>query len=60
MHVQLLSISSVSIHICHYDDQLILCDEVPYASLFAGRLVAVMRLDIEFKGGDEGEEEEKE
>jgi hypothetical protein len=51
MDIQLLAISPVSIHIRRDNDELILCDEIPYTALFAGRLVAVMRLDVEFEGG---------
>lgn len=55
MHVQHLSISPIAANNRSHNDELLLGDEIPYAALIAGGLVAGMGLDVELQGGDEGE-----
>jgi hypothetical protein len=57
VHVQCLTITSASTDCRSHNDQLVLCDKVPNASLFARRLVARVGLNVEFKGCNEGQEE---
>ena len=60
MHVQCLAISSASTDSRSDNDKLVLCDKVPNAALFAGRLVTRVSLDVEFQGRDKGQEEGEE
>jgi hypothetical protein len=57
VHVQCLTITPASTDCRSHNDQLVLCDKVPNASLFARRLVARVGLNVEFKGCNEGQEE---
>ena len=60
MHVESLSIAAVPTDCGCNDDELVFGDEVADAAFFARRLVARMGLDVEFEGGDDGEEEGEE
>lgn len=60
MHVQRLAVTPTSADRRSHDDQLVLCDKVPNASLFARRFVARVGLDVEFQGRNKGEEEGEE
>ena len=57
VHVQCLTISSASTDCRSDNNQLVFCDKVPNASLFARRLVARVGLDVEFQSCNEGQEE---
>ena len=57
VHVQSLAITSASTNSRSNNDQLVLCNKVPNASLFARRLVARVGLNVEFKGCNEGQEQ---
>ena len=57
VHVQCLTITPASTDCRSYNDQLVLCDKVPNASLFARRLVARVGLNVEFQSCNEGQEE---
>ena len=57
VHVQCLAITSASTDRRSHNDQLVLCDKVPNASLFACRFVARVGLNVEFEGCNEGQEE---
>ena len=57
MHVQCLTITPASADRRSHNDQLVFCDKVPNASLFARRLVAGVGLDVEFEGCNKGQEE---
>ena len=57
VHVQRLSVTPASADRRSHDDQLVLCDKVPNASLFARRLVAGVGLNVEFQSCNEGQEE---
>lgn len=56
VHVQCLTITPASTNCRSHNDQLVLRDKVPDASLFARRLVARVGLDIEFESCNEGQE----
>jgi hypothetical protein len=57
VHIQCLTITSASADRRSHNDQLVLSDKVPNASLFACRLVARVGLDVEFESCNEGQEE---
>lgn len=57
VHVQCLTITPASTDCRSHNDQLVLCDKVPNASLFARRLVARVGLNVEFQSCNEGQEE---
>lgn len=60
VHVEGLAIASTTTD-CRGDNyQLVFCDEIAYAALFALRLGARTGLDVEFEGGDQGKEEGQE
>lgn len=60
MHVQAHAVAAPTVSDGGDDDQLVLHDEVADASLFAGRLVARVSLDVEFEGVSEGQADEEE
>jgi len=57
VHVQCLAITPASTDCRSHNDQLVLCDKVPNASLLARRLVTRVGLDVEFEGCNKGQEE---
>ena len=57
VHVQCLAISPRPADCGGDDDELVFGDEVAYAALLAGGLVAWVGLDVELEGVDEWEEE---
>jgi hypothetical protein len=61
VHVQCLTITSASADRRSHNNQLVLCDKIPDAALFACGFVAGVGLNVEFKScnkrQEEGEEE---
>jgi hypothetical protein len=60
VHVQCLAIASTSADRGGHNDQLVLCDKIPNAALFACGFVARVGLDVELEGCNERQEEGKE
>ena len=57
MHVDLLSITSVSVQDRRDDHELVLCNKVTDASLILGSVVRRDGVQVEFKGGREGRDD---
>jgi hypothetical protein len=60
VHVQCLAIASASADRRSHNDQLVLCNKIPNAALFARGFVARVGLDVEFQGSNERQEESEE
>jgi hypothetical protein len=60
VHVQCLAIASASADRRGHNDQLVFCDKIPNAALFARGFVARVGLDVEFEGCNERQEEGEE
>lgn len=59
MHINSLSVSSVTVQDGRDNDQLLLGDEVPNASLVPGRLALGDGMEIELEGRGEGNDGEQ-
>ena len=60
MHIERLAITACPAHGRRHDDECVLGDEIPYASLLGRRFVAGVGLNVEFQGRDKGQEEGEE
>jgi hypothetical protein len=60
MHIQHHPIPPIPTDRRRDHHKLAIGDEIPYAALLARRLVALVRLDVEFQGRDEREQEGEE
>lgn len=57
MHVQRLAIAFAPANCRCHDDKLVFGDKIAYAALLGRGFMAGMRLDVEFEGRDEREQE---
>lgn len=59
MHINPLSVSSVTVQYSRDNDQLLFGDKVPNASLVPGRLALSYGMEIELEGRGEGNDGEQ-
>lgn len=59
MHVHPLPVSPISVQYRRDDDQLLLGDEIPHASLVLLGVVWLHRVQVELEGGGEGQEQQQ-